>query len=98
MNRTRLGFVGILSTILVAGCGSDSGPNYTRVPVPGRVTLDNAPMTTGTVTFEADESKGNSTKVTATGMIDGSGQYKLFTSGKEGAPVGWYKVGVNPRG
>jgi len=66
--------------------------------VTGKVTLDNQPLTVGTVTFRPDESKGNTSKAIPSGTIDASGNYKLFTDGKEGAPLGHYKVGVSTQG
>jgi len=66
--------------------------------VTGKVTADGQALTAGTVTFRPDETKGNKNKAIPTGMIDSSGNYKLFTDGKEGAPLGWYKVGVSQQG
>ena len=92
------GLVGVsltLGVMMLAGCG-DSGPKV--VPVTGKVTLDGTPLTIGTVTFYPDESKGNTVVGTSTGMIQSDGSYKLNYNGKDGAPVGWYKVTVNPIG
>jgi len=75
-----------------AGCGKQE----THYPVSGKVTLNNAPLKGGIVTFIPDESKGNKSKSNATGMINAEGNYTLMTNGRSGAPAGWYKVTVNP--
>ena len=80
----------------VSGCGGMGSEKV--VPVTGRVMVDGMPMSQGTVTFMPDESKGNKTQLTPGGMIDGSGNYKLMTGDREGAPPGWYRVGVSPMG
>jgi len=79
--------------LAVAGCGDKTK----LAPVSGKVTGDGGQaLTGGVVTFQPDESKGNSSKIVPSGTIDGNGNYKLLTNGQEGAPLGWYKVGVNP--
>jgi len=86
----------VVGLTAVAGCGDKSGK---LVPVSGKVTTDGGqPLTVGTVTFQPDEAKGNTSKLVPTGMIDSNGNYKLTTGGQEGAPLGWYKVGVSPHG
>jgi hypothetical protein len=72
---------------LPAGCGQTK-----LVPVSGRVTIDNKPLTTGYVTYKPDKSKGNTFTGEPTGKIESNGDYTLTTNGKPGAPVGWYKV------
>jgi hypothetical protein len=86
----------LLGLAALTGCGGGAAGKV--VPVTGKITLDGEPLTAGTITFEPDDSKGNKSKSPAGGMVDASGNYKLFTSGKEGAVVGWYKVGVSPVG
>lgn len=86
----------LLGLTAVIGCGG--GGSEKVVPVTGKVTLDGAPLTAGTVTFQPDESKGNKSKSSASGMVDANGNFKLFTSDKEGAALGWYKVGISPVG
>jgi hypothetical protein len=83
---------GFLLLLIVSGCGGSS--KTVLVPASGTVTLGESAMTSGTVTFHPDESKGNTEKLSPTGMIDGSGNYNLTTDGRDGAPVGWYKVTV----
>src|SRR5207249_1945923 len=64
-------------------------------PVEGKVTVNGAPLTTGSVTFQPDASKGNHTPHIPVGMIDSDGRYKLTTATKDGAPLGRYKVTVS---
>jgi hypothetical protein len=82
--------LGVFS-LIGAGCGK-SEPLY---PVSGKVTLNNAPLKGGVVTFIPDDSKGNKSKFSPTGKIESDGKYSLTTDGKTGAPAGHYKVIVN---
>jgi hypothetical protein len=77
------------------GCGDPSDLGHV-VPVSGRVTLDNEPVTarSGTVVFVPDAEKGNQGLIRPAGNVDGGGTYTLFTRGRKGAPAGWYKVVV----
>ena len=79
--------------ITLAGCGG-TGKAAKLYPASGKVTVDGAPLTSGTVNLQPDEAKGNSSKFAPSGMIDSSGNYKLTTDGRDGAPLGWYKVGI----
>ncbi len=74
-----------------ASCGDDVG--FT-LPVEGKVTLNGTPLKQGTVVFWPDESKGNKMAHTASSQIGPDGTYALYTKGREGAPVGAYKVTV----
>jgi hypothetical protein len=74
------------------GCGA-SGEKLT--PVVGKVTVDGAPLTTGSVTFHPNAQKGNSSPHLPVGMLDAQGNYKLMSATKEGAPPGWYQVTVS---
>lgn len=87
----------VVGPLGLLGCGG-GGSSDKLVPVSGKVMSDADPLTTGTVTFYPDESKGNKTKLTPSGMIDKTGNYKLSTSDGTGAPLGWYKVAVSPMG
>src|SRR5262245_14863103 len=78
--------------LCLLGCGDSSGPKL--VPVVGKVTVDGQPVKAGTLSFRPDKSKGNTSSHEPGGEIDAAGNYKLFTSRKEGAPVGWYRVAV----
>jgi len=76
----------------VALGGASCGKEGARYPVSGKVTLGNAPLTVGQVTFVPDEGKGNKSKLSPSGKIGSDGSYSLSTDGKSGAPAGWYKV------
>jgi hypothetical protein len=84
-----LALLGAVATL--PGCGP-SGPRLE--PVSGKVTLDGTPLKSGTVTLVADESKGTKQVGTSAGAIGSDGTYKITTDGKDGAPLGWYKVVV----
>src|SRR5579875_2419117 len=83
---------------LVPGCGKKL-PSLT--PVTGKVTVGGQPLTAGQVTLTpdagiaADKSETPTAGLSA-GQIDSTGAYKIFTSGKPGAPPGKYKVTVTP--
>jgi len=76
-----------------AGCADQSGVGKT-VPVTGKVYLGDRPLTTGSVSFRPDASKGNNSTLEPSGDIGPDGTYKVSTNGKPGAPPGWYKVVV----
>lgn len=89
--------VGALFIVGLAGCpGSDDIGS--TVPVSGKVTIDGKPLESGTVTYHAEESKGNKTKAGVTGIVK-NGEYTLntgsVTSNRSGAPPGWYKVTIS---
>jgi hypothetical protein len=83
--------VAFVAVLVALGCGS-GGTKLNLVPASGKITLDGAPMATGIVTFLPEDSNQ---KFSPTGIIE-NGTYKLTTDGKDGAPVGKYKVGVSP--
>jgi hypothetical protein len=65
--------------------------------VSGKILLDGKPLTSvgqGSVSFRGDAGRGNGTLHQPTGTINAQGEYELVTVGKEGAPLGWYKVMV----
>jgi hypothetical protein len=83
--------VGLLFSGLALGCGD---PSVLNLPVAGRITVGGEPLTGGTATveFRADKSRGNQTPHAPVGHVNADGTYTLMTSGKEGAPPGWYVV------
>jgi hypothetical protein len=81
----------VLAVATLAGCGGGSG---SLLPVEGKITSDNNPLTRGSLAFHPDAAKSNASKKTAAADIAENGSYKLFTDGKPGAPAGWYKVTV----
>jgi hypothetical protein len=78
----------VLGPLLLSGCGPAISP------VHGKVTIDDKPLTTGTVTLRPDKSKGNKSSATPLGKIADDGTYTIETDGKPGAPYGAYKVVV----
>jgi hypothetical protein len=83
------------AALFLSGCGS---PSAKLVPVSGKVTLDGQPLTAGQVTLYSTtkEKTPESTAGLSSGTVDSSGNYKILTAGKDGAPLGKYKVLVTP--
>ena len=76
----------------LSGCG---GGGEKLTPVAGKVTVNGAPLGTGSVTFHPDSTKGNTSPHIPVGTLDTQGNYKLMTATQEGAPLGWYQVTVS---
>jgi hypothetical protein len=79
------------SLLMLASCSDGIGTTY---PVEGKIMVDGKPLTLGAVAFFPDKSKGNESAHEPNAQIGPKGNYALYTKGKEGAPVGWYKVVV----
>ena len=99
MKRILAGFrFGLLSLLCasLAACGT-TGPKLGEMaPVSGKVTVDGQAVTTGQVSLiPFDESTSTGGSVCA-GQIDSTGGYVINTAGKDGAPLGRYKVTVTP--
>jgi hypothetical protein len=76
----------VASLMLLVGCG-DGRP--TRVPVSGRVLIDNQPLTFGTIQFLPAGARASQ------GKIDKEGRFTLTCFGKEdGAVIGRHSVAV----
>lgn len=93
----RVFATGVLALFLI-GCGK-SEAKFTPVPVSGKVTIGNAALPMGTITFHPDTEKGNTLIRVAQGTIQSDGTYKLAIVNSDGvqldgAPPGWYKVTV----
>jgi hypothetical protein len=71
-----------------SGCKEGVGTLY---PVSGQVSLDGKPLPDGQIAFVPDTEKGNKSKFTPFGKIEG-GKFTLTTEGSPGAPAGWYKI------
>jgi len=82
----------MMALVLLAPTGCESGGLH---KVSGKVTVDGAPLNTGSVRFVPDKEKGNNTKTEPAGQIGSDGTYTLTTDGKIGAPPGWYKVSIS---
>ena len=92
--RTLLGAV-----VVTVGLGGGCGPAAVRlVPVQGKVMMEGQPLTTGTLVFKPDAEQGNSQTLEPAANIEADGSYTLYTTAKEGAPLGWYQVGVVANG
>jgi hypothetical protein len=89
----RLVLAGCLSAALSAGLPG-CGKSDELIPVTGKVLFKDQPLPKGTVVLTPDAAKGNPTLHEPRGEIDAQGNYTLNTSGKLGAPPGWYKVAV----
>ena len=88
-------FVALVTVIAVTvGCKEPPAPTF---PVSGKVTYQKKGLPSGTVIFTPDAAKGNKSKESPFGMIGPDGTYSLTTNGRDGAPLGWYKVAVNPQ-
>jgi hypothetical protein len=100
---SRLFFLVVLAGAgLVLGCGQK---DVSLAPVSGKVTVDGQPLTSGSVSLLLDVPLGNegakeASKAPTAGLSGGKigpdGTYKIYTGGKEGAPLGKYKVRVIP--
>ena len=95
-SRTHCGRALLLASALVfvVGCPSPKGA---FLPVSGMVTVGKQPLSSGTVVFHPDSTKGNVDKrePRATIASEFPGLYKLTTDNQDGAPIGWYKVTVH---
>ena len=88
-------FMTAISLLILSGCGG--GPALPPlVPVEGKVMVDNDPVTSGQVSFVAVGLEPGKSLPPLTGQIDASGNYKIFTGDKPGAPAGKYKIVVTP--
>ena len=94
----RAGSFAVLVAAVAVTAGCKPPPPAPTFPVSGKVTVGKKALTTGFVTYTPDAGKGNTSKESAIGMIGADGTYKLVTNGRDGAPLGWYKVSVNPQG
>ncbi len=86
-------FVVVTCIFFLPGCGVKESVKLT--PVAGKVTVSGQPVTSGQVSL-IPLSKEEKMPGIMTGIIDSSGNYKVLSDGKEGAPLGKYKVTVTP--
>jgi hypothetical protein len=90
-SRLSAAFV-CLSTCVAAAVVSGCKPGVAVVPVSGKVTVDNQPVTAGNVSYMPVGKE--SAAGMSTGQIKEDGSYTIYTAGKAGAPPGQYKVTV----
>jgi hypothetical protein len=77
---------------VLAGC--DRGE--TTVPVEGKVLVDGQPLTSGTVIFTPDASRGNTSQHEPRGQLDAKGVYRAnLSKDRGGVPPGWYKISIS---
>jgi hypothetical protein len=79
--------------VLAAGCGGGT-KLPPLVPVTGTVTVDGQPVAGAQVGLWPQWQ--GAPPMQCFGTTDASGNFKVLTDGKEGAPVGQYKVTVTP--
>jgi len=85
MKAVLIHFVlGSMSVANFAGCGGSYDAS-----VHGIASLDNKPLTTGTVKFNPEQSGPS-----GYGIIDNNGAYSIMTGREEGLPAGSYVVTV----
>jgi hypothetical protein len=82
----------LVGCVAFTGCGG-SGPKL--YPVKGKITLAGTELKAGTVAFIPDQGRGNKVAKGPVGKIGADGSYTVSTEGKDGAPLGFYKVTVN---
>ena len=78
--------------VAAPGCGKGD-PNL--VQVEGNVMVGTKPLTTGTVIFHPDATKGNDSKDEPRSAIETNGRYRLQNGVRQGITPGWYKVTVS---
>ena len=88
---SRLILFGALGLISFAGC---SRSQESLIEVRGRVSFGGKPLATGVVSLRPDAERGNKSLHQPTGVIDPTGDYRIFTNQRPGAPPGWYRVVV----
>jgi hypothetical protein len=84
--------IGLMLVVGLAGCSSSEIDRVRLSPVAGRVLQKGTPVARGTVSFRPDAAKGNLSKYEPASEIDSGGNYRLKTSGRDGAPLGWYRI------
>jgi hypothetical protein len=89
IHKSRIAWLGLM--IAVAGCGGKAYDAPKLMPVSGTVTLDGKPLAGAVLTFVPI---GSTRGKGATGVAEKDGKYQLARGGKNGAPVGEYRVVV----
>ena len=90
--KSALTLVACVAVGGMIGCAGDPFGLGKTALVRGRATVGGVPLQSGIITFQPDTARGNTTPHQPTANIDRNGNYELFTVGKVGAPLGWYKV------
>jgi hypothetical protein len=85
----------LVGFVLAPGC--NKSPKVLLASVKGKVTVDGQAVTSGQVSLiPVDATTGKEAPGPYAGKIESSGEYTIYTGGKEGAPLGRYKVTVTP--
>src|SRR6266852_2334200 len=80
---------------LAMGATGCAKPDPNLIQVEGSVLVGTKPLTTGTVIFHPDATKGNDSKDEPRSPIGPDGRYRLQNGVKQGIVPGWYKVTVS---
>jgi len=83
----------VVMAVTLSGCGR-SEP---LVSVEGKVTIKGKPLEKGTIAFQPDAAKGNTSKLEPMATLNRDGSFRLQCGERGGAPLGWYKVMVVAR-
>jgi len=89
--KTVLVCIGGLLALSAIGC-EKGGPKM--IQVEGKVTYKGKPVPRGTVSFFANQKKGNESMEMPIGVIE-DGTYHVVTRITDGMTPGWYHVAVN---
>jgi hypothetical protein len=84
--------IGFALVVGLAGCSTSEIDRARLGTVVGRVLQKGTPVARGTVSFRPNAAKGNLSKFEPSSEIDSGGNYRLKTSGRDGAPLGWYRI------
>lgn len=91
----RCQFILMMAVVFGAGSGCTSEKLPPLYPVEGTVTVDGKPLKSGHVSLTTSSTEH---KIgLSTSEIGEDGSYVIYTSDKEGAPLGKYKVTVTPQ-
>jgi hypothetical protein len=87
--------LGPVLLLCLTACGG--GPELPPLaPVTGSVTVGSEPVVSGQITLIPLTVDEKLKVPPSTGQIDSAGNYRIFTGGKAGAPLGKYKVTITP--
>jgi hypothetical protein len=95
-NRLSVFLGCVLFAALLTGCGKEGPALGQLAPVSGKVTVDGKPVTAGQVSLVPIDASTQTGGSASAGSIDATGGYVINTAGKNGAPIGRYKVTVTP--
>lgn len=94
--RTRITLLSWTGILLIVAQGCHRSPGA-LTPVTGRISYQGRPLTTGTIVFVPDISRGE-TGPAGYAKIRPDGTYVLQTTDGPGVPAGWYRITVTSLG